>query len=105
MAGESKVTTDHDDIRRWVENRGGRPAKVKGTEQGDDPGVLRIDYPGFTGDDVLESISWEEFFKAFDDHQLAFLYQETTKDGKESRFSKFIRREDAKGAKHGASHS
>jgi hypothetical protein len=25
---ESKTTTNHDEIRRWVEERGGRPARV-----------------------------------------------------------------------------
>ena len=27
----SKTTTDHDEIRRWAEERGGRPAHVKDT--------------------------------------------------------------------------
>ena len=31
---ESKTTTDHDEIRRWAEERGGKPATVKGTESG-----------------------------------------------------------------------
>jgi len=34
---DSKITTDHDEIRRWVEKRGGHPAKVKGTGRGGDP--------------------------------------------------------------------
>ena len=48
---EAKVTTDHDEIREWVEERGGHPAKVKGTE------LLRIDYPGFSGEDSLTEIT------------------------------------------------
>jgi hypothetical protein len=56
------TTTDHETIRRWVEERGGRPARVKGTAKGDDPGLLRIDYPGFSGEETLEPISWEEWF-------------------------------------------
>ena len=28
MAGDSKTTTSHDEIRRWVEERGGRPARA-----------------------------------------------------------------------------
>src|SRR5687767_7447905 len=67
MSAESKTTTNHDEIKQWVEERGGRPAIVKGTEKGDSPGVLRIDYPGFTGEDTLEPITWEEFFEAFDE--------------------------------------
>ena len=89
---ESKVTTDHDEIKAWVEERGGRPARVKGTEGRAGVGLLRIDYPGFSGEDTLETITWEEFFTTFDDNNLAFLYQEETKDGSESRFSKFVER-------------
>lgn len=93
MAGESKTTTNHDEIRSWVEERGGNPARVKGTDKGKSAGLLRIDYPGFSGEDTLEQITWEEFFEAFDDNKLAFLYQDETKDGKQSRFSKLIERE------------
>ena len=86
---EAKITTDHDEIREWVEERGGHPARVKGTE------VLRIDYPGFSGEQRLEEITWDEFFEAFEENNLAFLYQENTKDGKESRFSKLVDRDNA----------
>ena len=86
---ESKTTTNHDEIRRWVEERGGSPARVKETE------LLRIDYPGFTGDDTLERISWEDFFAAFDKHKLAFLYQDKLESGETSRFSKLIDRNSA----------
>lgn len=101
MAGESKITTDHNTIRKWVEARGGYPAIVKGTEaESESSGLLRIDYPGYSGQESLERISWEEFFLKFEESNLAFLYQDKTKDGKESRFSKFIDRnsEAAKGA-------
>ena len=88
---ESKPTTDHDEIRRWVEERGGVPSRVKDTGDGDDPGILRIDFkdePGGDDDAGLEEISWEEFFEAFDENELAFLHQP---EG-ESRFNKFVRR-------------
>lgn len=92
-SAESQVTTDHQEIQRWVEERGGRPARVKGTESKQDVGLLRIDYPGFSGEDTLEIISWDEFFEAFEENNLAFLYQEEKKDGSESRFSKLIDRD------------
>ncbi len=95
MSTEAKVTTDHEEIKQWVEERGGHPARVKGTEKGDGGGLLRIDYPGFSGEDTLEVITWDEFFEAFDNNDLAFLYQEETKGGKESRFSKLISRDSA----------
>ena len=88
----SNTTTNHNEIRRWVEERGGYPARVKGTEKGKSSGVLRIDYPGFSGEDRLEEITWEEFFEGFEDNELAFLYQEKTSDGELSRFSKLIDR-------------
>jgi hypothetical protein len=93
MSQTSNVTTNHDEIKKWVEERGGHPASVKGTEKKGNAGLLRIDYPGFSGEDRLEEISWEEFFDAFEKNKLAFLYQEETKDGKPSRFSKLIDRD------------
>ena len=85
---EAKVTTDQEEIRQWVEDRGGHPARVKGTE------VLRIDYPGYSGEQRLEEITWDDFFEGFEENNLAFLYQEKTKDGKQSRFSKLVDRDE-----------
>ncbi len=90
MAGESQQTTDHDKIKKWIEERGGFPATIKSTEHGDDPGLLRVDFPGYSGKDSLERISWDDFFKKFDEKHLVFLYQDKTSDGKQSRFWKFV---------------
>src|ERR1044071_10361365 len=87
----SKTTTNHNEIKRWVEERDGHPAIVKGTEKGGSA-LLRIDYPGFSGEDRLEEITWDEFFEIFDENKLAFLYQDETQSGGESRFSKFVNR-------------
>ena len=87
---ESKTTTNHDEIRRWVEERGGRPASVKETGGDGDPGILRIDFGD--EDEGLEEISWDEFFQAFDENNLAFLHQDETEDGSQSRFNKFVSR-------------
>jgi hypothetical protein len=89
----SRITTDHDEIRRWAESRGGKPATVKRTEKGGEPGILRIDFPGYSGEGSLEEISWDDFFEKFEQEQLAFVYQETTASGEPSRFSKLVRRE------------
>jgi hypothetical protein len=71
---ESRVTTDHDVIRRWVEERGGRPATVAGEEGA---AALRIDFPDDSdGEERLEVISWNEFFDTFEEANLAFIYQE-----------------------------
>jgi len=99
---EAKVTTDHNEIKTWVEARGGQPARVIGTEDEGGSGVLRIDYPGYSGEQTLEPVTWEEFFRGFEENKLAFLYQEETKAGEESRFSKLIDRESAEAKKKAA---
>lgn len=101
---DAKVTTDHEVIRKWAEDRGGKPAAVKGTGKGDDPGVLRIDFPGYTGEESLQQITWEQFFDKFEKEHIAFLYQEETEDNNTSRFSKLINRNkpDEEGRKKGA---
>jgi len=85
----SETTTDHETIRKWVESRNGRPAVVAGTEGNDGEGILRVE---FRHGDKLEDIEWEEFFKTFEDRKLAFLHQDKTAEGKESRFFKFVAR-------------
>lgn len=92
MGSEGNITTDHETIRRWAEERNGKPASVKGT--GDrEPGILRIDFPGHGEDEKLAEISWDEFFEKFEQNQLAFLYQDTVKGGETSRFFKFVNRD------------
>lgn len=93
MAGESKTTTDHNTIKKWVEERGGVPAAVKQTEGDGDPGVLRIHFPGYGEEETFDEVDWDTFFEKFEDNNLAFLYQEKTKDGKQSRFFKLVRRD------------
>jgi hypothetical protein len=86
--------SDHEVIREWTEKRGGRPAAVKDTGyRKDDPGIIRIDFPGYGGEDSLEHVSWHEWFEKLDHGKLAFLYQEETKDGEQSTFNKLVDRE------------
>lgn len=91
MAGTaSHVTIDHDEIRAWVEARGGRPAVVERTHDRAGSGLLRIDHPGDSGGASLEVIGWDEFFRIFEDSQLAFVCS----DDPGSRFAKIIAREE-----------
>ena len=83
-AGRSLVTTSHEVIRQWAEARDGVPATVEGTEHGDRAGVLRFDFGERT--DKLRHITWEEWFRTFDERHLNFLYQEERKDGRQSTF-------------------
>ncbi len=84
----SQSTTDHDTIRQWAESHGGHPASVTGTGSGDDPGIIRIDFAGYSGEQSLEPISWDDFFQKFDEKHLALVYEE------DSNFNKLVDRGD-----------
>ena len=73
-------------IRKWAEARDGRPARVKGTGDAKDAGLLRLDFG--RPEESLEAISWEEFFEKFEESELALLYE----DEPDNRFSKLVRR-------------
>lgn len=93
MATTSKTTTDHDIIRRWAEKRGAVPSTVARTRSAKDVGVIRLDFPGFSGEGSFQQISWDEFFARFDTEGLAFVFQEKTSAGRTSNFNRFIKRE------------
>lgn len=85
----AQTTTDHDTIRQWAEARNGHPARVK--DSGDNGGLLRIDFN--EPEERLEEISWDEFFRIFEENKLAFLYQDKLEDGATSRFNKLVARD------------
>ncbi|REF36189.1 hypothetical protein [Thermasporomyces composti] len=83
--GQTLVTKDHDVIRQWGEERNAVPATVPGSRHGDHVGVLRFDFPGYGGE-RLEHISWDEWFRTFDERNLEFVYQEHRSGGEPSNF-------------------
>jgi hypothetical protein len=93
----ARVLTDHDEIRQWAEARGAVPARVKGTGGKGDVGMIRLDFPGFTGEGKLEPISWDEWFRAFDENGLALIVQDRTASGQRSNFNKLVARETVEG--------
>ena len=84
----AKATIDHQEIRNWVEKVGGCPAHVIDSGDGNDPGILRIDFTGYGGQETLEPIDWDTWLHWFDENDLAFLYQ----DAENSRFNKLVSR-------------
>ena len=66
---QARTVTDHDEIRRWAEKRGGRPSVVR-TGKGEG-GILRFDFG--EDDEKLEEIEWDEFFRLFEENDLALL--------------------------------
>jgi hypothetical protein len=102
----SKTTQDHEEIRRWAEERGARPAAVSSTETDDRTGIIRLEFPGTPNakDDALEEISWDEWFDKFDASGLEFNYQQKTAAGQRSNFNKLTYPSDEKASKsHGSS--
>jgi ferritin-like metal-binding protein YciE len=93
-----QMTTDHDEIRQWAEERGGKPACVMGTGGKGDIGMLRIEFPGKPNakDAKLQEINWDEFFEKFDERGLALVYQDKTSRGQVSNFNKLVSRETEK---------
>lgn len=91
-SASSRALTDHDEIRSWAEERGASPACVRGTGDSDDVGILRLDFPGYTGQDKLQELSWDEWFPKFDDSGLVLLVQDETADGERSNFNKLVSR-------------
>jgi hypothetical protein len=94
MASAQPVT-DHRRIREWAEARNARPACVRGTGGKNDTGMIRLDFPGFSGSETLQEISWDDWFEAFEENKLALLIQEETADGTRSNFNKLVSRETA----------
>ncbi len=95
--GSAHPLTDHEEIRQWAEERGGQPACVRGTGGKEDTGMIRLDFPGFSGEESLEHIGWDDWFEKFDQNNLALLVQDTTGSGQKSNFNKLVSRETAEG--------
>jgi hypothetical protein len=91
----SHELTDHEEIRQWAEERDAVPSCVKGTGGAGDTGMIRLDFPGYSGEESLQEISWDDWFEKFDESDLALLVQEKTADGKTSNFNKLVKRSEA----------
>jgi hypothetical protein len=93
--------TDHDEIRRWAEDRKAAPACVRRTGGNGDVGMIRLDFPGYSGQQSLEHIDWDEWFQKFDESNLALLVQDSLASGGSSNFNKLIGRETANAREEG----
>lgn len=98
-----KITTDHDEIKKWVEQHRGRPQLLDDPEATGDKPILRIDFPGkdddqFLSDDLADKyLTWDEFFRHFDAQELAFVYDEEPNKNAISWEYKFIKRNQTEG--------
>ena len=81
VTGNVKCTLDHKVIRRWAEERKGKPCRF-----------LHIYFPGFGARGSFAPVSWDSFFAEFEDKKLAFIYQERCPSGQPSLFYRLMRR-------------
>jgi hypothetical protein len=89
-AGKSaKTTTNHDEVREFIEFLNGKPAAVRGTSDASGQAVLQID---LMNDNSLDHLGWDEFFQLFDKNNLALRYVEPNNDGKIPQMFEFVQR-------------
>lgn len=94
-----KITTDHNEIKIWVEKYQGKPEVIDHpSAQGDTVG-LRINFPGSNDEEYLSSdtqpkyIPWDKFFEIFEEQELAFMYTDAEKMPDPSYAYRFIKRD------------
>ncbi|WSG02869.1 hypothetical protein OG989_03820 [Micromonospora sp. NBC_01740] len=80
------MTTNHDVIRNWARERGAAPATIAGTEREGRAGVLTFNMPGYRESSRVREITWDEWFRTFDERKLNLIYQEQLRDGRPSNF-------------------
>jgi hypothetical protein len=88
-AGATLVTRSHEVVFDWAGQRSAMPATIPGTWHGDRPGVLRFDFPNWGSHERLEHVSWDEWFRTFDERELVMLFQDQTAEGHPSNFFHF----------------
>lgn len=79
----SKFTKNHEAIKEWVEERGGKPIVEENEEI-----TLLIDFDKKNKE--KNYVSWNDFFEDFDEEQLMFLYQDKTPEGETSYYYRFV---------------
>lgn len=82
------VTTNREEIERWVRDRSGRPVDPPGEE-----GRLGIRFPG--EDEEGEPMEWDTFFERFDEAGLAFAYDSNAGESLPGEACAFVERERA----------
>ena len=89
MINNTRVTRNHNKIKKWVEDHGGIPAYAAEKITPDEhEKVLRIIFKNENYSDKMVAMDWNDFFTKFDQANLAFVYKEEKSNG--SNFYKFV---------------
>lgn len=83
MDTETIVTTDHDEIRNWIEAHNGLPA-IK-DKRDNSRGVIDIVFSAHDKNPEFEIISWDEFFDTFDSLNMEFHFDPNEKEVNEAK--------------------
>ena len=78
----SGFTTDHEQIRCWIQHHHGAPARIPGPAASAGGGTitLLVDFLGRRPGPDLEHISWQQWFAQFDDAHLVFRFPAAADD-------------------------
>lgn len=101
---DTVTLTDHDEIRSWAAARAGFPAVVDVSPESGTQAMLRLvfDQQAYEDEDRPERppnaggydlVEWDEWFKIFDERQLALVVA-ADEPGRREEFHQFIRREE-----------
>lgn len=93
---KSKLTTDHEEIKQWAVNHEAKPEIIDEPDARGDSIGIRLDFPGkkddrFISKDLYHEVSWEEFFKVFDEAGLGFIYEQIETEKDPSMEYRFVR--------------
>jgi hypothetical protein len=69
-----KRTTDHEEIRKVIEEHSGKPAMIIGSANENGEGVLAISFNELLPNTSI--IGWQEFFDVFEKNKFRFRYEE-----------------------------
>ena len=100
MTSKWRALIDHEQIRRWAKERGAKPSTVLGTQEADSIRIIGLDFPGPSGRALLEEISWNAWFQAFDENDLALIVLDEMANGHSSNFYEFVARESLEDYSH-----
>ena len=82
--GETLATRSHEVIREWAEARGAMPVSITADDLSRRSGLLRI--RAGVDEERLARIAWDEWFDAFEDDKLVFVFRSTRTTGRRSNF-------------------
>jgi hypothetical protein len=97
--GMEKTTTDHDEIKQWAQRFEGKPQVIESPEAGAEKPALRISFPGEKGEisfghaRSIRDSNWTEFFRIFEDLELAIVYLPEPNPNNLADSYKFVSRE------------